>query len=200
MPGWSDGICWAPEVSQVAVRVTVMAPGPARSESSHRLTFPLEMSAPPMLQPDGSAAMQGSMAADGTAWALRIIEWPVPQLGAEAPRFPTGTDGLHADEHGDDGDGEHPGGQGDPPDAPALQGDRRPLRGEGAEFAEQVARVAFHERAQLGRAGDPAGGGERFGELVGGEVGQRPPVDALRVGADREDQHHVAQVDRLPPR
>ena len=31
--------------------------------------------------------MQGSRAADGTAWALRIIEWPVPQVGAEAPRF-----------------------------------------------------------------------------------------------------------------
>jgi hypothetical protein len=27
------------------------------------------------------------MAADGTAWALRIIEWPVPQLGGEAPRL-----------------------------------------------------------------------------------------------------------------
>ena len=90
MPGWSEGICWAPEVSQAAVRVTVMACGPARSESSQRRAFPLEMSAPPMLQPDGSAAMQGSIAAEGTAWALRIIEWPVPQLGAAAPRFPTG--------------------------------------------------------------------------------------------------------------
>src|SRR6266567_7742603 len=87
MPGWSEGIWWAREVSQAAVRVTVMALGPARSESSHRLAFPVEMSAPPMLQPDGSAAMQGSRAADGTAWALRIIEWPVPQLGAETPRF-----------------------------------------------------------------------------------------------------------------
>ena len=34
-------ICWAPEMSQVAVRVTVMAPCPARSESSRRLIFPL---------------------------------------------------------------------------------------------------------------------------------------------------------------
>src|SRR5438552_226625 len=58
-----------------------MAPDPARSESSRRLTLPLAMSAPPILQPDGSAAMQGSMAADGPAWALRISEWPVPQLG-----------------------------------------------------------------------------------------------------------------------
>ena len=30
--------------------------------------------------------MQGSRAADGTAWALRIIEWPVPQAGAWTPR------------------------------------------------------------------------------------------------------------------
>jgi hypothetical protein len=36
------------------------------------------MSVPPILQPAGSAAMQGSSAAVGTAWALRIIEWPVP--------------------------------------------------------------------------------------------------------------------------
>ena len=199
MPGWSEGICWAPVVSQVAVRVMVMAPVPARSESSDRLTFPLAMSAPPILQPDGSAARQGSMAADGTAWAARIIEWPVPQRGAETPRLPTGTTACTPINRASDGDGEHPGGQGDPPDAPALQDDRWPLRGEGAEFAEQVAGVAFHECAQLGRAGDPAGGGERFRELVGGEVGQCPPVDALRVAADREYQHHVAQVDRLAP-
>jgi hypothetical protein len=56
MPGWSEGIGGASEVSQAAVRVTVMACGPARSESSHRRTFPLAMSAPPMLQPEGSAA------------------------------------------------------------------------------------------------------------------------------------------------
>ena len=65
--------------------------------------------------------------------------------------------------------------------------------------AEQVARVAFHEGAQLGRAGDPAGGGECLGQLGLGEVRQRLPVDPLRVGAHRQDQHHVAQVDRLPP-
>ena len=41
-----------------------------------------------VLQPGGSAAMQGSMAADGTAWALRIIAGPVPQRGALTPRFP----------------------------------------------------------------------------------------------------------------
>ena len=74
-------------MSQVAVRVTVTACGPARSESSHILARPLAMSARPILQPEGSAATHGSMAADGTAWALRIIEGPVPQLGGEAPRL-----------------------------------------------------------------------------------------------------------------
>ena len=108
-------------------------------------------------------------------------------------------EGIPCFEHGGGDDGEHRGRQSDPPDVPALQRDRRPGRGEGAEFAEQVARVPFHEGAQLGRAGDPAGGGECFGELGFGEVRQRPPVDPLRVGAHGQDEHHVAQVDRLPP-
>ena len=83
-------------MSQVAVRVIVTVcscpawpstkwtpPAPAwEPESSTKLARPLAMSVPPTLQPAGSAAMQGSRAADGTAWALRIIEWPVPQLGA----------------------------------------------------------------------------------------------------------------------
>ena len=81
-----------------------------------------------------------------------------------------------------------------------MQRDRRSLRGEGTELAEQVARVLFHEGAQLGGACHPAGGGEGLGELGLGEVGQRPAVDAPRVAADRQHQHHVAQVDRLPPR
>ena len=71
----------APEVSQGAVRVTVTARGPARSESSEKPAFPLAMSVPPIVQPAGSAAMQGSRAVDGPP-APRIIEWPVPQAGA----------------------------------------------------------------------------------------------------------------------
>ena len=139
--------------------------------------FPLAMSAPGMLQPGGSAAMQGSMAADGTAWALRTIAGPVPQLGAVMPgglepgrKSPNNEPGATAKRR----DGDRRGRQGDPAGAPALHGDRLPGRGEGAELAEQVAGVASHEGAQLGGAGDPAGGGERFGEFVGGEVGQRP--------------------------
>jgi hypothetical protein len=62
-----------------------------------------------------------------------------------------------------------------------------------------VARVPLHEGAQLGRAGDPAGGGERLGEFGVGEMGQRLP--ATRCGPVRTAaRHHVAQVDRLPPR
>ena len=33
-----------------------------------------------------------------------------------------------------------------------------------------------------------------------GEVAQRPLVHPVRVAADGQDQHHVAEVDRLPPR
>ena len=105
--------------------------------------------------------------------------------------------------------GHHPGeqetdqnrqGQGDPPQAPALQRDGLARRGQGTERAQQVARVLFHERAQLGRAGHPAGGGERLAEFGRGEVAQRLLVDPVGVGAHRENQHHVAEVDGLPPR
>ena len=71
------------------------------------------------------------------------------------------------------------------PGRPSLEAREAPRqvegRGEGAELAEQVAGVFFQERAQLGRAGDPAGGGEGLAELGLGEVGQRPAVDPLRV-------------------
>ncbi|HEX5295962.1 MAG TPA: HAD-IC family P-type ATPase [Streptosporangiaceae bacterium] len=89
--------------------------------------------------------------------------------------------------------------QGDPPRAPALQRDRRPRRRESTERAQQVARVLFHERAQLGRTGHPARRGERLAQLGRGEVAQRPLADPVRVGAHRENQHHVAKVDGLPP-
>jgi hypothetical protein len=72
-------------------------------------------------------------------------------------------------------------------------------RSQGAERAQQVARVPLHERAQLCRAGHPAGGGERLAELVRGEVAQRPLVHPVRVAADGQHQHHVAEVDGLPP-
>src|SRR5215475_13238142 len=87
VPGWSEGICWAPEVSQAADKVTVTACGPAWSEFSQNRACPLAISAPPTCQPAGSATMQGTIAAEGTAWAARIIDGPVPQLGALTPRL-----------------------------------------------------------------------------------------------------------------
>ena len=35
--------------------------------------------------------MQGRNAAEGTAWAARIIAWPVPQPGARTPGGPDGS-------------------------------------------------------------------------------------------------------------
>ena len=44
------------------------------------------------------------MAADGTAWALRIIAGPVPQLGALTPWFPTREEEQsHTRSDGDEG-------------------------------------------------------------------------------------------------
>ena len=157
------------------------------------------MSAPLARQPGGSAATQGSSAAEGTAWAARIIEWPVPHSGAYAPMFSAGKNALPPIKHGHRGYREHARRQAQPPGTPALQDDRPPLGGEPPELAEQVARVSLHERAQLGRAGHSPGCRERLGQFGRGELAQCPLVDALGVGADREHQHHVAQVHRLPP-
>src|SRR5262249_46866597 len=63
--------------------------------------------------------------------------------------------------------------------APALQGDRIPVGCQGTEGAKQVAGVPLDERAQLSGAGHPSRGSERLSEFVGGEVTQRPPVNAL---------------------
>jgi hypothetical protein len=47
VPGWSEGICWAPEVSQAADKVMVTACGPAWSGFSQNRACPLAISAPP---------------------------------------------------------------------------------------------------------------------------------------------------------
>jgi DNA-binding CsgD family transcriptional regulator len=70
-------------VSQAADRVTVTAWSPAWSEFSQNRACPLAISAPPTCQPEGSAAMQGTIAADGTAWAARITEGLVPSESAQ---------------------------------------------------------------------------------------------------------------------
>ena len=111
-----------------------------------------------------------------------------------------GEEGVAPDHDGHRGHDEHARGQEDPPGTPALQHDRPPFGSELPELAEHVAGVSFHEGAELRRARHAAGSGERLGELGRGEVAQRPLVDPLRIRAHREHQHHVAQVDRLPPR
>src|SRR5215469_9766332 len=83
-PAWSDGIRTAPEVSHLAVRLTVTARGPAWSESSQNTDRPFVISAPSAVQPEGSAATHGNIADDGTACADKIMVWPVPQAGATA--------------------------------------------------------------------------------------------------------------------
>src|SRR5215470_12505183 len=75
----------APEVSHLPVRVTVTALGPARSESSQNCAWPFLMSVLSTVHPDGSPAMHGSFADDGTACADKIIDEPVPQTGGYAP-------------------------------------------------------------------------------------------------------------------
>ena len=110
--------------------------------------------------------MQGSLAADGTAWAAENHGVAGAAAGGGGARIFGWEEGMHPREGGDADDEEHSRGQAHPSDTPALQDDRWPLWGEGAEFAEQVAGVAFHERAQLRRAGHPPGGGKRLGELI----------------------------------
>src|SRR5215472_15478437 len=75
----------APEVSHPAVKVTVTARFPARSEFSENSVWPFLMSMLLTVQPDGSAAMHGSLADEGTACADKIIDAPVPQTGGYAP-------------------------------------------------------------------------------------------------------------------
>src|SRR6516164_1363984 len=86
-PAWSDGIRTAPVVSHLAVRLTVTARGPAWSESSQNADRPLVMWAWSTVQPEGSAAMHGSTADDGTACADKIMVGPVPQTGAAVSIF-----------------------------------------------------------------------------------------------------------------
>ena len=88
----------------------------------------------------------------------------------------------------------------DAPHAPALDRDLLALGRHPPELGEEVAAVLLEVVAQLRRARDAARRGERLGDLVLGEVAERVRVDALGVAAQREDEHHVGEVDRLPPR
>src|SRR2546429_8776375 len=109
VPGWSEGSGWSPVTSQAADRVTVTARGPAWSESSQNTERPLATSAPPTCQPGGRSATHGTSAADGTAWAARIVGCPWPHIGGGAPLvFAGGEEGVggqHAGRAGGGGGG-----------------------------------------------------------------------------------------------
>ena len=152
--------------------------------------------------------MHGIDVAVGTDCAIRTITSLVPHVERPGPVRPPGSlSGSSAgmnipytllDEQQRAGEqGEH---EGDAARAPALQRDRLALRGQAAELGDEIATVLLEHRPQLRRAGDAAGGGEGLGDLVGGEVGEGPLVDAFGVRADGEDEHHVGEVDGLPPR
>ncbi len=64
----------------------------------------------------------------------------------------------------------------------------------------QVSTLLTNHPAQLGRHGDAARCGECLTDVSDGELTQRALVHQLRIGAQRKDEHHVGQVDRLPPR
>ena len=60
-------------------------------------------------------------------------------------------------------------------------------------------RPCAQHAAQLRGQREPAGRGEALADLLHAELAQRPPVDLLGAGVQRQAQHHVGQVDRLPP-
>ena len=156
-------------------------------------------------QPVGRAATHGSDVADGTDWAMRIITFPVPQAGfpvtstscagsrvvlrlARVNALPARTTATATIDS-----------------ATRFAFHRWSEIGaragaSGAELRQEVAPVLLHRRAQLRRTGDAAGRGERLRDLVRREVLERPLVHPVRVGAHGEHQHHVRQVDGLPPR
>ncbi len=59
---------------------------------------------------------------------------------------------------------------------------------------------ALQLRRQLRRDREPHRAGEPLGDLVGREDRRRSRVHPVRVGAQREAEHHVRQVDGLAPR
>ena len=88
-----------------------------------------------------------------------------------------------------------------PAHAPALNPDWRwPAGQEPQELVVQFAAAHPDGVPQLGRQCEAAGGSERLRDLRHGEELQRPLVDNLGAAAQRQAQHHVAQVDRLAPR
>ena len=157
--------------------------------------------APTVGPPGGRAARQGIAAALGTACAERVDAWLTPHSGAlTTPRFCAGRKALMLDETAIANATSIPSAEEHPADAPSLDRDRPAFWRECAELSHEVTRVPLHEGSELRRTRDPAGGGERLADLVGGEEHERAPVHEVDVRADGEDEHHVPEVHRLPPR
>jgi hypothetical protein len=76
----------------------------------------------------------------------------------------------------------------------------RPLGQQGDELGVQVMTLLAHHLAQLGGHREAAGGRERLGDLRHRVLLAGPRVHPFRAGPQGEDEHHVAQVHRLPPR
>ena len=150
----------------------------------------------------GATRRTAPTSADGTDCAMRIITLPVPHVGV--PSTPRSWAGVNRP-------------------AVACTPNERPRRrpatasptrsglhrwseigrrggASARKLRQQVAAVLLHDRAELGRARDAARGGERLGDLVGREEPQRALVHAVGVGAHREHEHHVGEVDGLAPR
>ena len=108
------------------------------SESSQNLECPLAMFWPPIRQPGGSAEMQGSCAADGTAWGGQDHRVAGAAQRRVHPDVLGGEEGIAENVQGDRDAAQDRDGQADPPEAPALQHDRLTRRSQGAERAQQV--------------------------------------------------------------
>jgi hypothetical protein len=63
----------------------------------------------------------------------------------------------------------------------------------------QVPALGPQHVAELGRQGQAAGGRKPLGDLLDRELPQGPLVDLLGAGPQGQAQHHVGQVDGLPP-
>ena len=181
--------------------VASTARSPPTSESSQNRARSSSIWMPPSFHPAGTEAMHGTNSADGTDWALRIIRLPVPHVGVPStPRSWAGVirPAVACTPNSDHDDDQHR--EPDAQRAPSLERDPPLRRRQRPEAGQQVTAVLLHDRTQLGGARDTARGGERLADLLRGEEPQRVLVHAVGVGAHREHQHHVGEIDGLAPR
>ena len=154
----------------------------------------------PPFQPAGNEPTHGTAEAVGTACAIRIMRSSVPHTGSLAIDSSTGVNNEYT--------------AGNTRDAPTASPSTNRMRRGPHRCREMGWRCGARARNWATRSRPsrfitlrssvglamPTDRGERLGDLIRGEQGERPPVDALGVGAHRQDQHHVGEIDRLPPR